>query len=351
MVSPVYIVANGARTPLGLQAAPSAAAVRAAISGMREHPFMVDHLGNPLLGAFDNHIDSKLTGPDRLLALAESVLHEACMPLRDAPRSYRRLPVFLGLPEIRPGFSNRDAERIKLGLTQIETLPIQCSTVSVIAQGHAAGLAALKVAVEQIQQDMCEVCLVGGVDSYFQQDTVKWLDENRQLAGEDARSAFVPGEGAGFCLLMAEPAWRRLGLCPLARVLTVTVGKEIKLIKTLDICLGQGLTMTVQLAINKLPSPKNTINEVICDINGERYRSEEWGFVCLRLSQYFDDPTAYQAPADCWGDMGAASGPLFAMLACQAALRGYAKGPRTMLWVSSEGGLRAAAVLDTADIN
>jgi hypothetical protein len=37
--------------------------------------------------------------------------------------------------------------------------------------------------------------------------------------------------------------------------------------------------------------------------------------------------------------MGAASVPLFAMLACQLAMRGYVKGPRTMLWASSEGGL------------
>ena len=66
-----------------------------------------------------------------------------------------------------------------------------------------------------------------------------------------------------------------------------------------------------------LQPPDERINDIYCDINGERYRSEEWGFVCLRLSQYFDNPTAYRSPAECWGDMGAASGPLFAMLACR----------------------------------
>ena len=45
--------------------------------------------------------------------------------------------------------------------------------------------------------------------------------------------------------------------------------------------------------------------------------------------------------------MGAASGPLFAMLACQAFARGYSNGPRTMLWASSEGGRRGAAVLES----
>lgn len=345
MASFVHIVATGARTPLGLQAPSSTAAYRAGISGMGEHPFMIDQMGDPMPGALDSLLDPNLMGPKRLLALAESALREACTPLGYAPKPRLRLPVYLGLPEIRPGFTEQDAEVVQQGLAQFEGLPVEILEVNISTQGHAAGLSALETATEQIQQGATEACLVGGVDSYFQPDTMEWLDENRQLAGTVSRSAFVPGEGAGFCLLMAEQAQRRLGLDALARVLGVAIGWETKLIKTSDICLGEGLTATVQDAVDSLPSPAEVINDIICDISGERYRGEEWGFVCLRLSQYFDDPSIYHSPADCWGDMGAASGPLFAMLACQAAVRGYAKGPRTLLWASSEGGLRGVAVL------
>ena len=52
-------------------------------------------------------------------------------------------------------------------------------------------------------------------------------------------------------------------------------------------------------------------------------------------------------PASCWGDVGA-SGPLFGALAIASGLRGYAKGPRAMLWTSSEGGQRGAAILHLA---
>src|SRR5581483_8957532 len=134
-------------------------------------------------------------------------------------------------------------------------------------------------------------------------------------------------------------------LTPLARVLSVTVGRETKLIKTSEICLGEGLTSTVREAVKDLRSRGQSINAVICDMNSERYRGEEWGFVCLRLPGCFDDPTGYLSPADCWGDVGAASGPLFLVLVCQAAARGYVKGPRTLLWASSESGLRGAAVI------
>ena len=202
-----------------------------------------------------------------------------------------------------------------------------------------------------MRQGAFEACLVGGVDSYFHPDTMEWLDANRQLVGTVSRSGFVPGEGAGFCLLMTERACARLGLKALVSVRAVAVGKETKLIKTSDMCLGEGLSAMVRDAVSALRPPAERINQIICDINGERYRGEEWGFVCLRLSQYFDDPTAYLSPAECWGDMGAASGPLFAMLVCQAVARGYAKGPRTLLWASSEGGERGASRCSRAGAN
>ena len=113
-------------------------------------------------------------------------------------------------------------------------------------------------------------------------------------------------------------------------------------------CLGEGLTAAVQTAVSGLNPPAQRVGDVYCDINGERYRSEEWGFVCLRLSHYFDDPTAFHSPAECWGDVGAASGPLLSMLACQAFARGYATGVRALVWASSEGGHRGAAVFESA---
>jgi 3-oxoacyl-[acyl-carrier-protein] synthase-1 len=314
---------------------------------MGEHPFMIDQSGDPIPGVLDSELDPGLMGPERLIALAETALREACEPLSNVQGHRLQLPVFLGLPELRPGFSQQDAEAVRIGLTRFEGLPIELSAVNVFTHGHAAGLSALAKATGQIRQGAFEVCLVGGVDSYFQSDTMEWLDENRQLAGAVSRSSFVPGEGAGFCLLMTDRARKQLGLSALARVLAVTIGKETKLIKTSDVCLGEGLTAVVQNAVAGLCSNYERINAVICDINGERYRSEEWGFVCLRLSQYFDDPTAYDSPADSWGDMGAASCPLFAILACQAVARGYAKGPRTLLWASSETGMRGAALLET----
>ena len=344
-MSSIHIVSTGVRTPLGLNSPASAAARRAGIGAACEHPFMVDRCGDPMTVAIDKVLPPTLAGTPRMLALAEPALREACAVLDEAGLENARIPLLLALPELRPGFSGHDAHAIRDALQGIEGLPVQ-TAVQASPHGHAAGLALLAMAAQQLRQGASELCLVGGVDSYLEPDTMDWLDANRQLAGAMARSAFVPGEGAGFCLLASSAACERLGLQPLMTLRTTSVARETKLIKSDDISLGEGLTTVVKSVAAQLTLPQELIMGVICDINGERYRGEEWGFVCLRAGACFDDPTSYWAPADVWGDMGAASGPLFAMLACEGARRGYAPGPRTLLWASSEQGLRAAALLE-----
>ncbi len=339
------IVGIGSRTPLGLHSQSSAAALRAGISAMAEIPFLRDKLGQPMPAAIDAVLEPTMWGPDRLQALGASALLEACSPLHGITRKGVKIPMFLALPELRPGFSHEDAQAIEKGLGKDLGLPFALSPICMFPEGHAAGALALGTAVEELQRGGCEMALVGGLESYLQPETLEWLDANRQLAGADSRSSFVPGEAAGFCLLATDSACEALQSPPLARVCSASTGREDKVIKTDGICLGEGLTNTVRDAISGLP-PGEKINAVICDVNGERYRGEEWGFVCLRLSRYFDDPTAYLSPADSWGDTGAASIPLYAMLACQAAQRGYSKGPRTLLWASSEHGLRGAVVIE-----
>ena len=302
--------------------------------------------------ALDAALHIEVSGAERLLALADPALREACEPL-STPSYYKRLsvPLFVALPQNRPGFGRGDAEAVRSRLAAIPDLPVTVSGVVALQRGHASGLALLESAREQMVTGGFDACLVGGVDSYFHPDTMEWLDDNRQLASARGRSAFVPGEAAAFCLLGTERLLVRLGVASLARLRSVAVGTEEKTIKTDDVCLGAGLTAVVDNALRGAaigPTTATTVNTVICDINGERYRGEEWGFVCLRTASNFDDPAGYWSPADCWGDVGAASGPLFIMLACQMALRGHATGPVTLVWASSEDGLRAAVVLETA---
>jgi 3-oxoacyl-[acyl-carrier-protein] synthase-1 len=130
----------------------------------------------------------------------------------------------------------------------------------------------------------------------------------------------------------------------LAKVTAVATSKETNLIKTESVCVGRGLSEAVKSVISRLPNAETKVDSVICDLNGEAYRADEYGFTVARTSDRFEDSSGYLAPADCWGDVGAASGPLFIVLLVAAARRGYARGPYTLLCTSSEHGHRSAAL-------
>lgn len=298
--------------------------------------------------SMDAELEADMPCKQRMLTMAQTALKEACEPLAETA-GIKSLPLLLGLPEPRPGFNKEDAHWIGQQLAWGKELPVSISEHRAYMGGHGSVLFLIDQARREMAAGQYDACLIGGVESYFHPATMDWLDNNRQLLGSVSRSAFVPSEGAGFCLVIKPDAALQAGLQPIATVLNSASAWEASLIKTQDLNLGKGLIEVVRSTAATLNPEQESINAIYCDINGERYRSEEWGFVCLKLAHYFDDPTGYRSPADCWGDMGAASGALFVSLATQAALRGYAKGKRSLLWTGSENGLRAATLLE-ADV-
>jgi 3-oxoacyl-[acyl-carrier-protein] synthase-1 len=344
MTTGVHIVAVGARTPLGLTAQSSAAAVRAGIGRVAEHPSLIDRMQEPVRMAWDSQLGPEVTGPSRMIELAASAIEEVGSQLvgdfQDAS-----IPMLLALPEERPGTASHQLREVTKEVST-RTLSKVLRSAEAFPNGHAAGLLALDTAMSRIQSGQAGVCVVAGVDSYLQPDTLHWLDENRQLATSYNRAALFPGEGAGAFAVASDEAVQRHRLRSLGTVCRVGTAMEPKRIKTDTICLGEGLTAAIQKALAPLRFPEGRVNGILCDINGERYRAEEWGFALLRLSEAFVDPTDYDLPTSCWGDMGAASAPLSVVLATSAAMRRYSKGQRYLLWNSSEGGLRAAALLE-----
>jgi 3-oxoacyl-[acyl-carrier-protein] synthase I len=106
------------------------------------------------------------------------------------------------------------------------------------------------------------------------------------------------------------------------------------------------LTEAVHGATASLAGPNERVDDVYCDLNGERYRSEEWGLTLLRSAERFVDGTRTTTATGSWGDMGAASGALSCVLAARAWARDYAAGPLALVWGSSMNGLRSAVLLE-----
>ena len=341
----VYICGVGAPTPLGFDASASAAAVRGAISAIGAHPFFVDKAGEPMSLARDAGLDTDAGVARGMEVMLLSAIAESLGDTFDAPEIHH-IHCWLGLPDLKPGI-NSDLTQL-LSSAVSNTFGFVPAAIHALSFGHSAGLMAMQVAAQKISDGELDVCLAAGVDSYHDPDTLEWLDQNGLLMSSENRNGFPPGEAAGACLLASRSVIDHYRLRILANIMAATTALEHHTIRGTEVCIGEGLTAALQGVIDTLSLPRQAVTATYCDLNGERYRNEEFVYALLRLQEAFVDAHDYQCPADCWGDVGAASGPLFASLAIAAGQRGYAKGVYPMMWAGSESGQRTAILLKLA---
>jgi 3-oxoacyl-[acyl-carrier-protein] synthase I len=342
----VCLGAAGARTAVGLTAASSAAAVRAGISNLAEHAFYLDADGEPVRLASDALLPPDMPIERRMSELAVSVLLQ--LPrLDDLEGNPPRTLLVVCTPEPRPGLPADIAERLARSIA--ERFPLQSLRVQLLPEGNAAGMVAFGVAAKALDEREADVAVVLGVDSSQDFATIRWLDDTGQLKSARNRDGFFPGEAAGACLLARADVLKALGLAPLARITAVSLATEpITMAKHGEdgICVGEGLSAAFLGLEPVVEADGRRITDAYCDLNGQRYRSEELVYAILRAQKLSVDAGYYLHPADCWGDVGAASAPLFAALSQAAYAKAYSRGARAALWGGSQAGRRAVVLLD-----
>ena len=232
----------------------------------------------------------------------------------------------LALPSPRPGLPADLEQEIRRRITDL--LPKRFVAIATFQIGHAGGLIGLHATFRKLSEGSFDACVVAGVESYLSPETLEWLEQNDQLHGAGPLNnawGFIPGEAAGAALLVSGVAVERLGMELLGQVLSVGRGFEQNKIKTETVCIGEGLTVAFREGLAGLP-PGALVTDVYCDMNGEPYRADEFGFTCVRMKESFVSASDFVAPADCWGDVSAASAPLHLMLSTIAGRKAYANG-------------------------
>jgi 3-oxoacyl-[acyl-carrier-protein] synthase-1 len=348
--SGVTIAGCGAVTPIGRNSLATAAAVRAGVAGFSHHAFMVDEIGRPICVAQCPWLIAELRVENHIVSCLVSAIRESLEPLLDAAEKECRpdIALFVNLPSRRPGLPESIVETVRDALMQ--AFAGVFARINFAQLGHAGGLIALKSAVRNLATTPGGACVIAGADSYLDPDTLEWLEETDQLHGAGERNnawGFVPGEGAGALLLLPTEVAEREVVQPLSLVTGVGVGHESKLIHTDAVCLGEGLTTAFRGALLEA-SGDAKIADVYCDMNGEPYRADEFAFAVTRLRERFISASDFLAPADCWGDVGAASALLSIALASIAGTKGYSNGTQALVWASSDTGERGATLLETA---
>jgi 3-oxoacyl-[acyl-carrier-protein] synthase I len=351
MAQDAVIVGVGMVTAVGLSAAESAAAVRAATSRfgetpMRDHrfePFTIAEVPEDGLPPLAEELTAKagLSSREmRLLRLATRPVLE-CIAL--VPDGQPAPGVVLALPEtntIKP----IDPNAFLANLWQQCDRRFDPKHSSAVDVGRAGGLLAIARATEAIRTGRSHFMVAGGVDSYRDLYVLGSLDAEKRVKSEVHLDGFIPGEGAAFLLLASATAAHAAKLPVFASVSGVAHGVEAGHLYSDQPYRGDGLAATIAQLVQAgvLSGP---IAEVWSSMNGESHWGKEWGVAYLRNRAAFLDAHRVHHPADCFGDTGAACGP--AMMVLQVlGMRGKYRNAPALVYCSSDRGARTALALN-----
>ena len=358
----VDIIGLGAQTVVARTAAAAFASVGAGISRLTCHPIAVDRHGEMIAVAMASYLAEDLPVIDRMIELALPALGQAFSSSghRRVASDELMIPLVLGLPSPRPGLQGSYDRAISMGLRHRLGEGSPVSSVQTILGGHTAGSMAIERAFEMIRDGLYPIVLAGGVDSYIDPDTLRWLDESGQLRADHNIDGFFPGEGAGFCLLASEDAGTVLdGVTRLGRlVAAATVGEEeeprklsevppVELIGETDGAAPRApasIDEAWERVLGALPS-EAVVSLTINDLNGQKQRSDWWSATFMAFHERFASALSFLSPALFMGDVGAASGPIFAAM-MTAGFSNMSPRPRWgFLTTSTMSGPRSATLV------
>ncbi len=196
-----------------------------------------------------------------------------------------------------------------------------------------------------LEQDECDFCILGGVDSYLYKHRLEALDDIGFLRSKRNRDGFIPGEAASFIIIEKESSTLQRGAKPLAAIHHLGFDNEPNTVIARSKSSGVGLTNAIrQVAVN-LPLP---FKNIYSDLNGESYAAFEWGLAQVRAAKHLSSPSLLHHPAENYGDIGAATGAMLLTLAANDLQAKEFKRPEnhpSLLFTSALGGTRAAVAL------
>jgi 3-oxoacyl-[acyl-carrier-protein] synthase-1 len=346
----VAITGVGMFTPVGSDAVQSASSVRAGINRFAGWPHFGLTFGDDTLVASCTRPDLR-DGPwnDKVLDLLTPVVAEALFAAnrldggRPGAAGASRTSLFVATPyPDRPATPDEALDNVAEDLREQLGETFGFGAIEVVSLDHAGGLAALARAVDALNSREADVCVVAGVDSLLHAEVLHILLEQRRLKTPVNSAGLIPGEGAAALVLERTDRPRRR-VPVLARLASVALEREPTELRPADGLRAEALSRAIQAALASIDPA--TIHRVVVDLNGERWRAREWAMAETRCLSELPDGWQLWHPADCWGDIGAASGVAHVALAARAFARGYGGAGGVLICGSSTGGERAAATV------
>ena len=343
MKTSLAITGVGMLTSAGLNANVCFHSIRSSITRLTLQPYS-DRIRNWVVGG------AVLTWTPglrerRLQGLAEKAFQEAWKQATGSsdPGLLGPVALIVGEPEaIRPGY-RFPPSRLRLSSWLAEMGVRKIGTREILQAGHCNGLLALQRAAQILNSGEARVCAIGVADTQLQIRVIRWHEDHYRLKCGYLTDGLMPAEASGFLVVELEQSALARGADVLARIPALAVEREKATILADQPNTAAGLTTAVRTALKDAEIGPTDIEAVWCDLNGESYRAREWAFTEIRNG--IQDRTELIHPADCYGDLGAASDTILLGLAAEAQATGWAKGRPLLVFGGSEDGVRAAAVV------
>lgn len=255
--------------------------------------------------------------------------------------------LIIGRPEpMRPGKSP-----LKLDAPPPEWLALEALPPIVHVEHVEAGAcnvhAALHTALRLFDTTPVRVCLIGVADSQLDIRTMRWHEDHYRLKCSYLTDGLMPAEAACFLIVESQEAAEARGARSIARILSVSGRREIASLLSDQPNGASALTEAVREALEDAAIEAKAVGMIWSDLNGESYRAREWAYTEIRTG--FQTHTELMHPADCHGDLGAATDANLFGLAALCHGTGWSEGKPLLVFAGSEGGLRAASVLAAGD--
>ena len=205
-----------------------------------------------------------------------------------------------------------------------------------------------EMASRDLGAGIVDVAVVGGVDSWIDAASLRWLELRGRLKSPTTPAGLAPGEAAGFLVIEAIPRVAARGGRIQAVLQSTLLNREQRAQLLGEISVGESLAATLAQIASVADWSAEAHPWIIVDHNGESYRSREWGCALTRLvneHRALQDPVMWY-PVISVGDTGAATGIVQTSVVLQAFDRGYAAARQAVLVAGADGGERSATLLE-----
>ena len=251
-----------------------------------------------------------------------------------------RWGLYLATPEDgRPGIEPEDLADFREDVNEGTVFQLDVPRIVNFAGDHAEGLQALGAAMKDLARGRIDLAVVGGVDSLLHSEHLYDLLAAGRLKTDLTPAGLIPGETAAFVVVETRQHANRRRAEPLARLTPVRTAQES--VPAGRPSRGDALATVFREILNDFDFEPQRIHVLLTDLNGERWRFLELAMAKARaLPNLYCDRRLWH-PADCIGDVGAATAATFLCVAARAFQRGYAAGDAIPISTSSTSGLRA----------